>query len=91
MAVIQFIQLTPQELQNAILTGVKEQLNELKNSFQPKEPATYLTRTEVSKLLSVDISTVHNLTVKGILQKYQIGGRILYKRNEVEDSIVKLN
>ncbi|WNW01548.1 helix-turn-helix domain-containing protein [Tenacibaculum sp. HL-MS23] len=91
MAVIQFIQLTPQELQNAILTGVKEQLNELKNSFQPKEPTTYLTRTEVSKLLSVDISTVHNLSVKGILQKYQIGGRILYKRNEVEDAIVKLN
>ena len=91
MAVIQFIQLTPEQLQNAILTGVKEQLNELKNSFQPKEPTIYLTRTEVSKLLSVDISTVHNLSVKGILQKYQIGGRILYKRNEVEDSIVKLN
>ena len=42
-------------------------------------------------MLSVDISTVHNMSKKGILQKYQISGRILYLRSEVEDSIVKLN
>ena len=30
------------------------------------------------------------MTVKGILQKYQISGRVLYNRAEVENSIVKI-
>ena len=91
MSQIQFIQITPEQLQNQIIEGVKLQLQDLKKHFIPKEPTTYLTRQEVAKLLSVDISTVHNLSVKSVLQKYQIGGRILYVRSEVEQAIVKLN
>ena len=91
MSQIQFIQISPEQLQNQIIEGVKLQLQDLKKHFTPKEPTTFLTRQEVAKLLSVDISTVHNMSVKGILQKYQIGGRILYKRVEVENAIVKLN
>ena len=91
MSQIQFIQISPEQLQNQIIEGVKLQLQDLKKHFTPKEPTTYLTRQEVAELLSVDISTVHNLSVKGTLQKYQIGGRILYKREELERAIVKLN
>ncbi len=91
MQQLQFISITPEQLQNAIINGVKSQLEELKKSFQPKEPTVYLTRHQVAKMLSVDLSTVHNLSVKGTLQKYQIGGRILYKRSEVEEAIKKLN
>ena len=87
---IQFIQVTPEQLKAAIIDGVKIQLEEIKTYLQPIEPTTYLTRQEVAKLLSVDLSTVHNLSVKGTLQKYQIGGRVLYKRKEVESAIVKL-
>ena len=90
MKQIQLIQITAEELQNAIVEGVKNHLEDLKNHFQPKEPTVYLTRNQVSELLSIDLSTVHNLSVKGTLQKYQIGGRVLYKRNEVENAIVKL-
>ncbi len=91
MSQIQFIQISPEQLQNQIIEGVKLQLQDLKKHFTPKEPTTFLTRQEVAKLLSVDISTVHNMSVRGTLQKYQIGGRILYKRVEVENAIVKLN
>ena len=88
---IQFIQVTPEQLQNAIVKGVKAELNEFKKHFQPKEPTEYITRSEVAKLLSVDLSTVHNLSVRGALQKFQIGGRVLYKRSQVESSIVQIN
>lgn len=91
MKTIQFISVTPEQLQNAIIEGVKLQLNEFKKDFQPKEPTQYITRQAVAELLTVDLSTVHNLSVRGILQKYQIGGRVLYVRSEVQDAIVKLN
>ncbi len=45
---IQLIQLTPNELQNAIIEGVNIQLEELKYHFQPKEPTELLTRSETS-------------------------------------------
>ena len=87
---IQFIQVTPEQLQDAIIEGVNSKLDDLKKGFQPKEPNEYLTRNEVAEMLKIDLSTVHNWTKKGILQSYQIGGRVYYKRNEVEDAIVKL-
>ena len=91
MSTVQFISVTPEQLQNAIIEGVRIQLNEFKKHFQPKEPNEYLTRLEVSKLLKIDLSSVHNWSKKGILQPYQIGGRVYYKRKEVENAIVKLN
>ena len=87
---IQFIQITPEQLQNAIIEGVKHQLNEFKKHFKPIEPNEYLSRLEVSKMLSVDLSTIHNWTKQGKLTSYQIGGRVFYKRAEVENAIVKI-
>jgi hypothetical protein len=87
---IQFIQVTPEQLQNAIIEGVKLQLEDLKKHFTPKEPNKYLTRQDVAEMLSVDISTIHNMCKRKILQKYQISGRILFLRSEVEESIIKL-
>jgi hypothetical protein len=91
MQQVQFISITPEQLQNAIIKGVKLQLEELKKSFQPKEPNKYITRQQVAEMLSVDLSTVHNFSVRGTIQKYQIGGRVLYKLTEVEEAIIKLN
>lgn len=92
MQQVQFISITPEQLQNAIIEGVKSQLEELKKTFQPKEPTKYVTRNYVAEeMLHCDMSTVHNLTKKGVLVKYGIGGRVLYKRKEVEEAIKKLN
>lgn len=90
MQTVQFIQVTPEQLQESIVQGVKTQLEELKKHLQPKEPTKYLTRQEVAEMLSIDLSTVHNWTKKGILSAHQIGGRVFYKRIELENSIIKL-
>lgn len=87
---IQFIQTTPEQLENAILNGVKKQLESLTKSFQPKEPTEYLTRQDVANLLKIDLSTVHNWTKRGKLKAYGIGARIYYKRVDVENAIVEL-
>ena len=91
MKSIQFVQVTPEELQEAILQGVKSQLERLSKDFQPKEPEEYLTRAEVAKLLKVDLSTVHNWSKAGKLQRHGIGNRVLYKRSEIEQSLISLD
>ncbi|WP_243473059.1 helix-turn-helix domain-containing protein [Winogradskyella sp. MH6] len=87
---IQFVQVTPEQLQEAIIDGVKIQLNDLKQHFKPKEPTEYLTRAEVSEMLKIDVSSVYNWTKRGILIPYQISGRIYFKRADIENAIVKL-
>ena len=90
MEKIQFLQVTPEQLQTAIIEGVKQELKDLKKHFQPKEPTEFLTRNEVAEMFKIDLSSVHNWTKKGILISYQIGGRVFYKREEVMKAIVQL-
>ena len=90
MQIVQFIQVTSEQLQDAIIEGVKTQLQDLKEHFEPKTPNEYLTRVEVSEMLKIDLSSVHNWTKKRILISYQIGGRVYYKRSEIENAIVEL-
>ena len=90
MGTVQFIQVTPEQLQDEIIKGVKSELQQLKKDFQPKRPSEYLTRNEVAEMLKIDLSSVHNWTKKGKLKAYGIGGRVYYKRDEVENAIVEL-
>jgi hypothetical protein len=87
---VQFIQTTPDQLQDAILAGVRAELEMLKKEFQPKEPTEFLTRNEVRDLLKVDLSTVHNWTKRGRLKAYGIAGRVYYKRDEVQSAMKPL-
>lgn len=90
MQQVQLVGITPQQLQDAILQGVKTEFEDLKKSFQPKSPETYLTRKQVCELLHVDQSTLHNWKVKGTLSPIGIGGRVLYKRSDIEQRLIEL-
>lgn len=90
MGTIQLLQITPEQLQQAILDGVKKQLEDLKRDFQPKEPNIYMTRSEVASMLKIDLSTVHNWAKSGKLKPYGIGSRVYFKKEEVENSIIKI-
>lgn len=91
MQQLQFIQITPEQLEEAILKGVKVQLEELKKDFQPKEPTDWLSRSDLKNLLQVDLSTIHNWTKKGKIKAYGIGNRVYYKRSEIEKVIIPLS
>ena len=51
----------------------------------------FLSRNEVAKLLNISISTVHNWTKREILIAHHIGGRVYFKRIEIESSMIKYN
>jgi hypothetical protein len=90
MSQIQFIQVTSEQLQNAIIEGVKTQLEDFKKHFEPKTPTEFLSRQETAELLKVDISSIHNWTKRKILQSYGISGRVYYKRSDIEEAMIKL-
>ena len=68
MQQVQFISVTPEQLQTAILEGVETQLESLKLHFQPKQPKTYLSRAEVSKMLNVSLVTLNKWNKIGKLK-----------------------
>ena len=59
MKQLQFISVTPEELQTAIIDGVKTQLETLKLHFETKQPKPLLSRAEVSKMLNVSFVTLN--------------------------------
>jgi|TARA_R110000764_G_scaffold234517_1_gene328405 hypothetical protein len=82
--------LTIDELKNLVGQVIKTEFDAVKKHLQPKQPNDYLTRKEVSEMLKIDISSVHNWSKRGILKPLQIGNRIYFKLQDVENSIVQL-
>jgi predicted KAP-like P-loop ATPase len=91
MPQIQFLQTTPDQLQSEINAGVKIILEDFLKNFKPKLPNEYLSRQDVAKMFSVDISTVHNWCKKKRLNPLGIGSRVYFLRSEVEQSLKPLN
>ena len=91
MEAIQLIGITPEQLQNAIIEGVQTQLNSFKKHFEQKPNTEYLTRKEVAKMLSINLSTLHYWVKNKKLKAYSISSRIYFKRKEVEQSIIHIN
>jgi|MGYP000499857778 excisionase family DNA binding protein len=90
MQQVQFISVTPEQLQNAIIEGIKSQLESLKTHFQPPQPKTYLSRAEVSKMLNVSFVTLNKWNKNGKLKAVGIGGRVLYRQSDIDKAIVEL-
>lgn len=82
--------ISPKQLQDAISKDVREQLEELKQNFNPKEPEEYLTRKETANLLKINLSSLWNWTKKKRLKAYGIEGKVYYKRSEVESALIEL-
>ena len=92
MSTVQFFSTTPQELQQQINEGVKIQLQEFLKHFTPTQPKEYLTRQEVATMLSVDLSTIHNMCKSKRLNPLSMGGsRVYFLRSEVEANLRPIN
>ena len=90
MQTLQFISVTPEQFQNAILEGVKTQIESLKLHFEPKQPKRYRTRAEVSKMLNVSYVTLNKWNKSGKLKAVGIGGRVLYCQETIDEAITEL-
>ena len=91
MSTIQFIQVTPEQLETQIANGIKSHLDDFLRHFKPKQPKEYLSRKEVADMFGVDISTVHNWCKSGKLKPLGLGARVYFLRSDIEDSLTPLN
>ena len=56
MTQIQLVGISPDALADLIDMRLNKRFNDVTKHLQPKEPTVYLTRQEVAKFLSVDLS-----------------------------------
>lgn len=82
---------TPNKFKKEIVNDVKTLLDEFLKHFAPIQPKEYLTRSDVAKMFSVDISTISNWQKSGKLKPLGISGRVYFLRSEVEASLKPLN
>lgn len=87
---VNFVQLDAEQLQMEISRGVKKELNDFFERFKPAKPKEFLSRKEVSELLGIHLTSVDNYCKSGKLNKLAISGRILFRRSEVESSLISL-
>jgi hypothetical protein len=79
----------PKQLQTDI-DFLKNQLTDLKENFTTKKPKTYLSRKEVSIMLNVSFVTLNKWNKSGKLKAVGIGGRVLYRQEDIDNAIVEL-
>ncbi|WP_019669923.1 helix-turn-helix domain-containing protein [Eudoraea adriatica] len=72
------------------LLAIEEELRNIKENLQPKDPVELLTREETAEYLKISLSTLWHWSKKGILPSYGIGNRVFYKRSEVVSCLIKL-
>ena len=90
MQTIQFVGTTPVELAELITKSVKEELKAFNKITPSEKNPDLMTRKEVAKYLGLSVNTVYNYSKKGLLTMHQLRGTILYKRSEVDASLVEL-
>jgi len=69
---------------------IEKKLENVASSAQIKIQSVFLSRKEVTELLKVSLPTLHEWTKAGWLQSYKIGNRVLYKPEEVENALTKV-
>ncbi|MCK7589274.1 helix-turn-helix domain-containing protein [Subsaxibacter sp. CAU 1640] len=91
METIQFLNTSPNALANLIDEKLKEQLDDLKKNFTPKEPEEFMSRNETAKLLKISLVTLHDWINKGILHPYKMGNKTYFSRKEITETIYSSN
>jgi excisionase family DNA binding protein len=81
--------LQEQLLQTLIEKSVYKALEKHSSTTTTAQKEFY-TRKELATLLNCSISTIYNWTALGKIQAYGIGNRVMYRKDEVTASLIKL-
>lgn len=81
--------LTETDLRTLLSETFRKEL-EVLNQEPKHQENILLTRVETAKKLGISLPTLISYTNQGRLQSYRIGSRIRYKKEEVENSLSKI-
>jgi hypothetical protein len=56
-----------------------------------EQPEQFLDRRETADMLKITLPTLNKYTKRNLITGHKIGSRVLYKKSEVEQSLIKRN
>ena len=78
------------ELMNQFSSLIDEKFQEFKKDNNSASALPdLLTRHETAKLFNISLVCLNDWSKKGLLQSYRIGGRVMYRRDELLNSLTK--
>jgi excisionase family DNA binding protein len=82
--------ISSEEFRQIIKDVIREEL--FANDARAKQDENvFLTRDEACAILRINKTTLWKWTKKGRLIRYGIGNRVLYKKNEVIESLIRID
>lgn len=79
-----------QELKEILGEVIEEKLKEFRPNSPPLGPTSkeFISSKEVCQMLNISLSTLWSYSKYGKLKKYRIGGRILFRTEEVRNAVI---
>lgn len=77
------VTLSTSELKDLVFDAVKDALQTEREHQEVKSNEVYLTRVDTMKLLQISKVTLWKLDKQGILERKQIGRKVLYSKSSV--------
>jgi excisionase family DNA binding protein len=63
---------------------------ELNKRLKPDLPQLYITKKETAAKLRLSLTTLGHLTTDGTLKGYQVGRRVLYRADEIDQALKEI-
>lgn len=79
----------PFELIDERLSNIEGLLLDIKHHPQERKEPNLLTRKETAQKLGISLITLNRRTNDGTLTSYNIGGRVLYREDELENALTE--
>lgn len=83
--------ISPDELTEKILNGVKMQIEQFKKEIGTNEKSEFMTIAETAEFFKISKFTIHDWVKKSILTKYKFGNRSYFDRKEIENKMYNSN
>lgn len=83
--------ISPDELTEKILNGVKMQMEQFKKEIVTTEKSEFMTIEETAKFFKISNFTIHDWVKKSLLKKYKFGNRTYFERKEIENKLYNSN
>lgn len=73
-----------------LFKGLQKQIADLNTKLEEKKPIEWVPRAKVAKMFEISLVTVHRWSVEGKIKPYAIGGKIYYKRHELDEALIAM-
>lgn len=79
---------TLEQIRSVVKDELKEALQTHRREIEKKD--RLMTRQDTADYLGVTLPTIHKYINEGILTAHKIGGRTLFKKNEVDNALFQI-